>query len=73
MNWKVLIISAAMLAPVAMAEGLPDLGESSQSDLSPQMERKIGETAMRDIRQRESSYLDDAEVAGYLNDLGTRI
>jgi predicted Zn-dependent protease len=73
MNWKVLTMIAAMLANAAMAEGLPDLGESSQSDLSPQMERKIGETAMRDIRQRESSYLDDAEVAGYLNDLGTRL
>lgn len=73
MNWKVLIMSAAMLAPAAMAEGLPDLGESSQSDLSPQMERKIGETAMRDIRKRESSYLEDAELSGYLNDLGTRL
>lgn len=73
MHWKAFILVAAILAPGAMAEGLPDLGDSSQGDLSPQMERKIGETAMRDIRLRESTYVDDAEVTEYLNHLGTRL
>ncbi len=56
--------------PAARAEGLPDLGESAQLDLSPQMERRIGEGIMRDIRLREPGYVDDPEVNGYLNRLG---
>jgi beta-barrel assembly-enhancing protease len=61
------------LVPVAVAEGLPDLGESAQADFSPQMEKKIGETTMREIRQREPSYVDDPEINGYLNRLGRRL
>jgi beta-barrel assembly-enhancing protease len=58
---------------LAFAEGLPDLGESAQSDLSPQMEKKIGESIMNDIRLHESSYVDDAEINGYINRLGRRL
>jgi beta-barrel assembly-enhancing protease len=58
---------------LAFAEGLPDLGESAQSDLSPQMEKKIGESIMNDIRLHESSYVDDAEISGYINRLGRRL
>ncbi|MBK6402112.1 MAG: M48 family metallopeptidase [Rhodocyclaceae bacterium] len=56
--------------PAVLAEGLPDLGESAQLDLSPQMERRIGESIMRDIRLREPGYVDDPEINGYLNRLG---
>lgn len=62
-----------LAAPLAIAEGLPDLGESAQADLSPAMEKRIGETIMREIRQREPSYVDDAEVSDYLNRLGHRL
>jgi len=62
-----------MLAPVALAEGLPDLGEASRTDLPPQLERRIGESIMRDIRLREPSYIDDVEVAAYLNAVGARL
>jgi predicted Zn-dependent protease len=65
-----LLLGAGVLA---FAEGLPDLGESAQSDLSPQMEKKIGESIMNDIRLHESSYVDDAEIGGYLNRLGRRL
>jgi predicted Zn-dependent protease len=58
------------LASAARAEGLPDLGESAQGDLSPQLEKKIGEATMREIRLREPSYIDDAEINGYLNRIG---
>ena len=68
-----LAVLALGLVPIALAEGLPDLGESAQTDLSPQMERRIGEAAMRDIRLRESSYLDDPEINGYLNRIGRRL
>lgn len=61
------------LMPAALAEGLPDLGEAAQADLSPQLERKIGEATMREIRLREPAYLDDPEITGYLNRLGRRL
>ncbi len=67
------LLFLAVLAPVALAEGLPDLGESSRTDLSPQMERRIGESIMRDIRLREPSYIDDVEVTAYLNSLAARL
>lgn len=55
------------------AEGLPELGDASGAILSPQMERRIGEEAMRDIRLREPGYLDDPELAAYVNVLGHRL
>ena len=60
-------------ASAALAEGLPDLGEVSQTDFSPLMEKHIGETIMRDIRQHEPSYVFDPEISGYLNRLGARL
>jgi beta-barrel assembly-enhancing protease len=71
-----LAISLAFL-PRAYAQSvsavLPDLGDAGGSDLSLQTERKIGESIMRDIKFREPSYLDDPEVAEYLNGLGGRM
>ena len=55
------------------AEGLPDLGDPSQSMVSPQIERKIGEEIMREIRQYDPLYLDDADVVEYVNSLGYRL
>jgi predicted Zn-dependent protease len=70
---------AASLAVLPRAYGqntpvrLPDLGDASGGDLSLQIERKIGESIMRDIKFREPSYLDDPEITEYLNGLGTRL
>ncbi len=61
------------LAPAVVAEGLPDLGEVAQADLSPLAEKQIGSSIFREIRLREATYLDDAEVSGYLNRLGMRL
>jgi predicted Zn-dependent protease len=52
---------------------LPDLGESARAELSPQLERKIGESIMNQIRQREPSYIDDPEINDYLANLGRRL
>jgi len=60
-------------APFALADDLPDLGESARADLSPQLERKIGENIMNDIRLHEPSYIDDQDVSDYLNGLGSRL
>jgi len=52
------------------ADGLPDLGDASQETISPQKERQIGEQSMLRIRANKN-YLDDEEVADYLNHLGS--
>lgn len=69
-----LVLCAALAIPASVfADSLPDLGESARADLSPQMERKIGESIMNDIRLHEPSYVDDPEVDDYLNRLGQRL
>ena len=70
---SLLLCGALAVTPPAFADGLPDLGDSSRSDLSPQMEKKIGESIMNDIRLHESSYIDDPEVNDYLSRLGQRL
>src|SRR5258706_2735428 len=58
--------------PTQQSARLPDLGDAGTADLPLATERRIGETIMRDIR-RDPSYLDDPEVAEYVNGLGTRL
>ncbi len=59
-------------ASAALGQGLPDLGDVSQSEMSPQMERRLGESIMREIRA-DPSYADDAEITDYLNSLGYKL
>lgn len=69
-----LVLAAALgCVSVALADDLPDLGESARADFSPQLERKLGERIMNDIRLHEPSYVDDAEINDYLNSLGNRL
>jgi len=56
----------------AAAEGLPDLGDAAQIDLSPMQERKLGETVIRQLRAA-GGYMNDPEVNDYLNELGHRL
>lgn len=73
MNLRHLILLAPLLAmPGVLADGLPDLGEASQSVFSPQTERRIGEAIMHDVH-RDSSLVNDAELTDYLNNLGYRL
>lgn len=64
---------AASFSSAACASELPDLGESARADFSPQIERKIGESIMNEIRLREPSYVDDEDVNDYLRQLGVRL
>ncbi len=72
-----LLAASLVFLPRASAQTsaaqLPDLGDASGSDLPLQTERKIGESIVRDIKLRDPSYLDDPEVAEYLNGLGARL
>ena len=62
-----------VLLPPAMAEGLPDLGDTAQLALTPQMERRVGESIMRDIRMHDPAFDEDPEATAYLNVLGNRL
>lgn len=69
-----LVLAGAIAAtPLALANDLPDLGESARAELSPQIERRIGESIMNEIRLREPSYVDDPEINDYLDRLGRRL
>ena len=60
-------------APTALADGLPDLGDAAQLTLTPQMERRVGESIMLDIRRHDPDFDDDPEATDYLNVLGNRL
>jgi predicted Zn-dependent protease len=73
MNLRHLILLIPLLTlPAVLADGLPDLGEASQSGFSPQTERRIGEAIMADVRH-DRSLVDDTELTDYLNNLGYRL
>jgi len=66
-------VALAALAPRAWGEPvLPDLGGAGDTELSPQMERRLGESIVRDMR-RDPQFIDDPEVSEYLGSLGARL
>ena len=69
---KILVCALFAVPLLALADGLPDLGDVSQEIISPQTERQIGEQSMLRIRS-EKDYLDDPELTDYLNSLGGRL
>jgi beta-barrel assembly-enhancing protease len=69
----VLLAGLLAVAGRAPAQPLPELGDASASVVSPQMERRIGEDIVRQIRFNDPAYLDDPEVNAYLDDLGRRL
>ena len=60
------------LAGTSFAQSLPDLGDPAQAGLSPQAERKIGESVMREYR-RDPDFVDDPEIVAYVNSVGQRL
>ena len=74
MRLAALFIAALIAAaPRAWAQSsLPDLGGSGDSALSPQMERRLGESIIREMR-REPQFIDDPEISEYLGTIGTRL
>jgi predicted Zn-dependent protease len=68
-------LAALLLATTpstVVPQNLPNLGGTERSDLSPVMERKLGEQIMHDIR-RDRDYLDDAPLLEYLNNFGASL
>ena len=66
------LMLAFLVSSFALADELPDLGDVSQSALSPAQDRRLGEGIMAQIRS-SPAYLDDPEVTDYLNTIGYRL
>ncbi len=77
MRLTLALIAALAAAAVpfghAPAQPLPELGDAAGAAIAPQVERRIGESIMREIRLRDQAYVDDAEVTDYLDNLGRRL
>ncbi|OGS94833.1 MAG: peptidase M48 [Gallionellales bacterium RIFCSPLOWO2_02_FULL_57_47] len=69
---KLPLLLLLCFSPCAVGDGLPDLGDISQTVLTPLQERQIGQQSMLQIRASRQ-FLDDAEINDYLNQLGYRL
>uniref|UniRef100_Q47BG2 Peptidase M48, Ste24p n=1 Tax=Dechloromonas aromatica (strain RCB) TaxID=159087 RepID=Q47BG2_DECAR len=67
------ILACALAIQPLRADELPELGDVASNDFSIATEKKIGQQIMHEIRWREPSYLDDADIEAYLNQLGGRL
>lgn len=67
------LLMVCLLSTRVLADGLPDLGDSAQADISPQLERQIGLAIERSIRFEDPGYLNDPEIEDYLDHLGARL
>ncbi len=64
------LASPVLIAPSLLyAQSLPNLGGTDGEELSPLMERRLGEQVMNNIR-RDPDYMEDAPTLDYLNQLG---
>jgi predicted Zn-dependent protease len=76
LSLAVSLLFAAPLGQAQMlpskAQNLPNLGDTERQELSPLIERKLGEEIMYDIRSNKD-YLDDAPILEYLNNLGNTL
>jgi predicted Zn-dependent protease len=66
------ILLACLIAPLALADDLPDLGDVSATVLSPLQEKKIAEQIMRDVMSSDE-VVSDPEVTDYIQNLGMRL
>jgi len=67
-----LAIPVAPVTAWAQPVGLPSMGAASSSDLSPMLERTLGEAIMSQGR-RDPSYIDDSELSQYLTTMGRKL
>lgn len=51
---------------------LPDMGDPSTASLSPEMERRLGDRVMRQIR-RDPDFVPDPLITDYLNTIGYKL
>ncbi len=68
--YTILLIS--IFAPCVLADELPDLGDVSQTVLSPLDEKKIADQIMRDVMSSDE-VVGDPEIQDYIQNLGMRL
>jgi predicted Zn-dependent protease len=62
----------SLLATIALADDLPDLGDVSATVLSPLQEKKIADQIMRDVMSSDE-VISDPEITDYIQNLGMRL
>ena len=67
-----LVLSLTLAWPVAHANDLPDLGESSHVYITDQQEQTLARSIMKEI-YADPHYLDDPVIENYLDNLGYRL
>lgn len=74
---RALCVSLALIMPwaspvQAQPVGLPSMGSASAAELSPALERTLGDAIMEQGR-RDPTYIADPDVNQYLTDMGRRL
>lgn len=67
-----LFTACCFVPPQLAAQNLPTLGDTGREDLSPLMERKLGEEIMLGVRS-DKDYIDDEACVEFINDFGSRL
>ncbi|CAB3821483.1 Beta-barrel assembly-enhancing protease [Achromobacter anxifer] len=67
-----LAVPAIPVAAWAQPVGLPSMGAASATELSPMLERSLGEAIMSQGR-RDPTYVDDSELSQYLTTMGRKL
>lgn len=67
-----LMLALSLSGAPALAQTLPDLGDSAEATLPESMERSIGKRVMLEIRA-DRAYVEDAELNDYITALGNRL
>ncbi|MEI8399326.1 MAG: M48 family metalloprotease [Alcaligenaceae bacterium] len=67
-----LVLSLGWQSAWAQPSSAPSLGAASSSDLSPALERRLGEAIMVEGR-RDPDYIKDPDLSQYLNAMGKRL
>ena len=68
--YTILLIS--IFVPRVLADELPELGDISQTVLSPLQEKKIADQIMRDVMSSDE-VVGDPEIQDYIQNLGMRL
>jgi predicted Zn-dependent protease len=68
----ILVASLAVSPLCAQPVGAPTLGPASAADLSPMLERKLGEAIMEQGR-RDPDYISDPDIDQYLNNMARKL
>jgi beta-barrel assembly-enhancing protease len=69
---RLLLFAAVLAAGPTAAFDLPEIGDPSGGTVSPDQERKMGETLLRQLR-RGAHVLNDPEAEAYLQSMGFRL